>query len=149
MAESDSTTVQPLPNIVGRVDDAPLLDVIAWALHPDIDHGTIGSQVMQRLARELSSAANKTLAEPPGWMQIQAGSELSRLIDLVRFVPGEEPRFFHSRYDASQILWRWFLKWRTQPKVDARPRAQTCADHGCQVIPEHQHAARLAENASE
>jgi hypothetical protein len=120
MAESDPTALQPPPNIVGRVEDAPLSDIIAWALHPDIDHGTVGSQVMQRLARELSPLPNETLVEPPGWMQIQAGSELSHLVDLARFAPGEEPSFFHSRYHASGLIWRWFLKWRTQPKAEGR-----------------------------
>jgi hypothetical protein len=29
-----------------------------------------------------------------------------------------------------------------------RPRAQVCADHGCQVLPDHCHAAMVAENTS-
>jgi hypothetical protein len=58
MTEPDLTADPPLPNIVGRVDEAPLADVIAWALHPDIDHGTIGSQVMQRLACTLKIQAD-------------------------------------------------------------------------------------------
>jgi hypothetical protein len=34
-------------------------------------------------------------------------------------------------------------------RLRAKPRAQACADHGCQVLPEHKHAAMVAENAND
>jgi hypothetical protein len=34
-------------------------------------------------------------------------------------------------------------------RLQDRPRAQVCADHGCQVLPEHRHAALVDENAKD
>jgi len=38
---------------------------------------------------------------------------------------------------------------RIKPEAESRQRAQVCADHGCQVLPEHRHAARIAEVAED
>jgi hypothetical protein len=65
-----------LPMLVGRVEAAPLEDVITWALHPDIDHGTIGSQVMQRLARTLIDT-NEALSA----CQAQTGGALRETLE--------------------------------------------------------------------
>jgi hypothetical protein len=46
----------------------------------------------------------------PPFVQIQAGHELQHLIDLIRLAP-EPPDYFHSRYDAQMLIWRWALKW--------------------------------------
>lgn len=45
--------VPPLPFIVGRVDTAPLAEVIAWAQHPYIGSGGLMDEVVRRLIREL------------------------------------------------------------------------------------------------
>lgn len=46
----------------------------------------------------------------PSWLQIKAGSELSELVRVVRFSPGQQTAFLHSDYDAAGLLWRWALK---------------------------------------
>jgi hypothetical protein len=92
----------------------------AYIVHP-IDQGvcvTIEGVAGDRVST--TPRPNQTLTEPAGWVQIQACGELSRLIDLIRFAPGEKPRFFHSAYDASGLIWRWFLRWRIQQPAPAR-----------------------------
>lgn len=49
--------------------------------------------------------------EVPAWVQTRAGSELDHLVSIIRFIPGESPTFFHSLYDARELLWKWALKW--------------------------------------
>jgi hypothetical protein len=79
-----------LPNLVGGVETAALEDVIAWALHPDVDHGTIGSRVMQRLARTLIDT-NEALAA----CRSEAG--------------GRERAAFEAGWRATGAVWG--LKW--------------------------------------
>jgi hypothetical protein len=43
---------------------------------------------------------------------------------------------------------KWGDNEHERPSIE-RPRAQPCADHGCQMVPDHQHAARVAENGVE
>jgi hypothetical protein len=47
---------RPLPWILGRVDTAPLDEVIGWATHPHIRHGGLMDEVVARLVRELKEA---------------------------------------------------------------------------------------------
>ena len=66
--------------------------------------------------------------EPPGWVQIQAGHELAKIVSLARFTPGQASGFNWSQFEAEQQLWRWYLKWRVveapQPPVPAPPERE-------------------------
>jgi hypothetical protein len=65
-----------------------------------------------------------------GWVQIQAGHELARLVEAIRLRvdfrsamlggrAAEEIRsaalggseYLHSKHDAEALIWRWALKW--------------------------------------
>ena len=67
------------------------------------------SAVLAVLAQEPPTP--QTPDDVPAWVQIRAGSELSELIRLVRFAPGQPTGFFHSQHDAEGLVWRWLLKW--------------------------------------
>ena len=60
--------------------------------------------------------ANTDIDSVPAWLQTRAGSELDRLIHVVRLAPGQPTGFLHSNYDAAGLIWRWALKW-FQPKT--------------------------------
>lgn len=69
------------------------------------------------------------LQEPAGWIQIQAGSELSELVRLIRLGNVVEGAgFLHSDYSAQQLLWRWFLKWYPQAALSSASQSHEQED---------------------
>lgn len=68
-----------------------------------------------RLPQAEGERGNTAIDDVPAWIQIQGGSELSRLVEVVRVTlrapNAESVKFLHSDFDAAGLLWRWALKW--------------------------------------
>jgi len=52
---------------------------------------------------------------------IQARAELNRLVELVRFTPGQSSGFMHSPFQSEEMLWKWAQKWGHDVTLLAAP----------------------------